>query len=320
MKLSTLKMSSADLKTIILIIGPTCVGKTEISISLAQKFNGEILSADSRTFYKGMDIGTAKPSKEDQERVRHYMVDIAEPGETISLSIFQKKSKELINDILIRGKIPFIVGGTGQYIRAITQQWESPAVEPQLELRKILEEIAEIKGNLYLHGGLRTLDPYAADNIDPRNVRRTIRALEVIFTTGIPFSTQRKKGKPDYAPLTIGLTRPREELYERIDRRIDSMFESGLVSEVEKLVKAGFSETTSSMSAIGYKECIQIIKGDLTEYEAKTEIKRKTRVFVRRQANWFKPTDKNIRWFDLTSISIIDIENIIKEKMEMLNT
>ena len=308
-------MSSVEDNKVIVIVGPTGVGKTDISIHLAQKFNGEIISADSRTFYIGMDIGTAKPSKSDQQTVKHYMVDVADPGENISLATFQKTSIELINLIRSKGKIPFIVGGTGQYIRAITHGWDSPAVAPQLKLRRILETISQDKGYSYLHDNLAHMDPSAAEKIDPRNVRRTIRALEVIFTTGRTFSSQRKKGRQLFNHLLIGLTRPREELYERIDQRIETMFEKGFISEVMNLLEVGYSENTPSLSAIGYPECIQVIKGEITESEAKTEIKRKTRIFVRRQANWFKPGDESIKWFNLSSESLEDIEIYIRNKL-----
>jgi tRNA dimethylallyltransferase len=308
-------MSSVEDNKVIVIVGPTGVGKTDISIHLAQKFNGEIISADSRTFYIGMDIGTAKPSKSDQQTVKHYMVDVADPGENISLATFQKTSIELINLIRSKGKTPFIVGGTGQYIRAITHGWDSPAVAPQLKLRRILESISQEKGYSYLHDNLAHMDPSAAEKIDPRNVRRTIRALEVIFTTGKTFSSQRKKGRQLFNYLLIGLTRPREELYERIDQRIETMFEKGFISEVMNLLEVGYSENTPSLSAIGYPECIRVIKGEITESEAKTEIKRKTRIFVRRQANWFKPGDESIKWFDLSSVNLEDIEDYIRNKL-----
>ena len=308
-------MSSVEDNKVIVIVGPTAVGKTDISIHLAQKFNGEIISADSRTFYIGMDIGTAKPSKSDQQTVKHYMVDVADPGENISLATFQKTSIELINLIRSKGKTPFIVGGTGQYIRAITHGWDSPAVAPQLKLRRILESISQDKGYSYLHDNLAVMDPSAAEKIDPRNVRRTIRALEVIFTTGKTFSSQRKKGRQLFNHLLIGLTRPREELYERIDQRIETMFKKGFISEVKTLLEAGYSENTPSLSAIGYPECIQVIKGEITESEAKTEIKRKTRIFVRRQANWFKPGDESIKWFNLSSENLEDIEIYIRSKL-----
>jgi len=284
------------------------------------QFNGEIISADSRSFYKHMDIGTAKPSLEERERVKYYMVDIAEPDETLSLAIFQKTTKKFIKQILEKGNLPFIVGGSGQYFHSIIYNWESPAIAPQQDLRKILDEISRERGKEFLHNTLLNMDPIAAEKIDPRNVRRTIRALEVIMTTGELFSSQRKKSKSEYDLIIIGLTRPRPDLYDRIDHRIEMMFENGFIKEVESLINSGYSETTPSMSAIGYRECIRVINGEMTEIEAVTEIKRLTRIFVRRQANWFKSSDPKIKWFDLSHHSNNDIEKYIQEKITIFNT
>ncbi len=176
---------------LILIVGPTAVGKTEIAIQLAGKMDGEIVSADSRLFYRGMDIGTAKPTREEQARVPHHLIDIADPDETWSLAQFQKAAREAIADIHSRGKLPFLVGGTGQYMRAVTEGWLPPEVKPDERLRSVLEKLKRERGEEWLYEKLRFLDPEAADRIDPRNVRRTIRALEVIFTTGRKFSAQR---------------------------------------------------------------------------------------------------------------------------------
>src|SRR5512134_3198330 len=176
---------------LILIVGPTAVGKTEIAIQLAERLNGEIVSADSRLFYRGMDIGTAKPSREEQARVPHHLINIADPDEILSLAVFQQKAREAITDIHTRNKIPFLVGGTGQYIRAVTQGWTPPEVEPDERLRNELGKMKEERGIYWLHDKLKNLDPEAAGNIDARNFRRTIRALEVILTTGKKFSDQR---------------------------------------------------------------------------------------------------------------------------------
>jgi tRNA dimethylallyltransferase len=282
---------------LILIVGPTAVGKTELSIQLAERLNGEIVSADSRLFYRGMDIGTAKPTAEEQARVPHHLTDIANPDEILSLAVFQQKAREAIEDIHTRNKIPFLVGGTGQYIRAVTEGWSPPEVEPDERLRGELEKQKEEKGIYWLHERLKSLDPIAAEKIDPRNYRRTIRALEVIFTTGRKFSEQRGQIESLYHLSTIGLTRPRPELYERVDHRIEMMFANGFVDEVISLLTKGYSPSLPTMSAIGYRECIRVVKGELSEERAKAEIRRATRIFVRRQANWFKESDPNIKWF-----------------------
>ncbi|MBC7875761.1 MAG: tRNA (adenosine(37)-N6)-dimethylallyltransferase MiaA [Anaerolineales bacterium] len=287
---------------LILIVGPTAVGKTELAIQLAEKFTqrGEIISADSRLFYRGMDIGTAKPSLEERARVPHYLIDIVNPDETLSLAVFQQKAKDIIADIHARGKLPFLVGGTGQYIRAVTQGWSPPEVVADERLRSELEKIAsrEERGVDWLHDRLTQLDPESAQKIDARNVRRTIRALEVILTTGRKFSEQRGQGDSHYHLITIGLTRPRVELYERVDKRIDAMFANGFLDEVKGLLEKGYSPTLPSMSAIGYRECVRVLKGELTIEQAKVEMRRVTRIFVRRQANWFKESDPQIKWFD----------------------
>ncbi len=284
---------------LILIFGPTAVGKTELAIQLAEKLNGEIVSADSRLFYRGMDIGTAKPSREEMARVPHHLIDIVNPDETLSLAVFQQRAKEIISDIHTRGRLPFLVGGTGQYIRAVTEGWSPPEVTPDERLRKVLETLKDENSSEWLHDRLRTLDPEAADKIDARNVRRTIRALEVTLTTGRKFSVQRGQVESPYHLITIGLIRPREELYRRVDERIDLMFASGFVDEVKGLLDAlrDYSPSLPSMSAIGYREAIRVAKGEWSVDQAKVEMRRMTRIFVRRQANWFKESDPQIRWF-----------------------
>src|SRR5215212_515008 len=192
-----------DKPRLILIVGPTAVGKTEIAIQLAERLNGEIVSADSRLFYRGMDIGTAKPTPEEQRRVPHHLIDIANPDEILSLAVFQQKAREAIADIHTRNKIPFLVGGTGQYIRAVTEGWNPPEVEPDERLRDEFERIKEERGTAWLYERLQMLDLAAAEKIDARNYRRTIRALEVIMTTGKRFSEQRGKVKPLYHLITI---------------------------------------------------------------------------------------------------------------------
>lgn len=280
-----------------LIVGPTAVGKTELAIELAQRLDGEIVSADSRLFYRGMDIGTAKPSAEEQRRVPHHLIDIADPDEILSLADFQRMARAVITDIHTRKKTPFLVGGTGQYIRALTEGWDPPKAQPDVRLRGALEQLVDERGSFWLHERLKALDLHAAEKIDARNARRTIRALEVILTTGKRFSEQRGHRQPPYRLITLGLTRPRAELYERVDQRIDQMFASGFVDEVRALLARGYSPSLPTMSAIGYRECIRVIQGEITEEQAKTEMRRATRIFVRRQANWFKESDASIQWF-----------------------
>ncbi|MFZ5857847.1 MAG: tRNA (adenosine(37)-N6)-dimethylallyltransferase MiaA [Chloroflexota bacterium] len=292
-----LKRPLGSAPPLLLLVGPTAVGKTEIAIQLAERLNGEIVSADSRLFYRGMDIGTAKPTREEQARVPHHLIDVANPDETWSLAQFQGEARRVIAEIHARGRLPFLVGGTGQYVRAVTEGWSPPEVKPDARLRDELEKQKEERGPNWLHDKLASLDPEAAAKIDARNVRRTIRALEVILSTGRKFSEQRGQTDSPYHLITIGLTRPREELYARVDARIEAMFAAGFVDEVRGLLEKGYSPDLPSMTGIGYRECVGVVKGQLTEDAAKVQIRRATRVFVRRQANWFKPTDESIHWF-----------------------
>jgi len=300
---------------LILIVGPTAVGKTEISIQLAERLDGEIVSVDSRLFYRGMDIGTAKPTTDEQARVPHHLIDIADPDETLSLAVFQQKAREIIGDIHTRNKLPFLVGGTGQYVRAVIQGWTPPEVEPDEDMRNELESQKEEYGIYWLYEKLINLDPEAAEKIDPRNYRRTIRALEVIMTTGKKFSEQRGQSDSPYHLVMIGLTRPRDELYQRVDARIEMMFANEFIVEVKGLLEKGYSPSLPTMSAIGYRECVSVIKGELTEEQAKVQIRHATRVYVRRQANWFKESDPNIRWFKVEDGVIEKIESYIKDTL-----
>lgn len=303
------------LPPLLLLLGPTAVGKTDLAIELALRLGGEVVSADSRLFYRGMDIGTAKPSVEEMRGVPHHLIDVANPDETWSLTLFQQEARRVIDDIHGHGRLPLLVGGTGQYVRAVTEGWSPPEVQPDPRLRGILEKLAGDHDIYWLHDRLRILDPLAADSIDPRNLRRTVRALEVIFTTGQPFSMQRRVAGSPYRQIAIGLKRPREELYQRVDLRIEAMFARGLLDEVQSLIEKGYSPDLPSMSAIGYREAAAVLRGEMTIEEAKTQMKRLTRIFVRRQANWFKETDPTIRWFDAGHVSIDEIENFARENL-----
>lgn len=290
---------------LLLLVGPTAVGKTELAIRLAERLNGEIVSADSRLFYRGMDIGTAKPTPAEQARAPHHLIDVADPDETWSLAMFQQAAQGIIADIHARGRLPLLVGGTGQYVRAVTQGWTPPEVVPDERLRAELEKMKDERGKEWLYEKLKSLDPEAAAVIDLRNVRRTIRALEVIFTTGRKFSEQRGQSESPYDLLTIGLKRPREELYARVDARIEAMFAAGLLDEVRALLARGYSPELPSMSGIGYRECCQVMGGQMSGEQAQVQMKRITRVFVRRQGNWFKESDPNIHWFEAGDADVL---------------
>jgi tRNA dimethylallyltransferase len=278
------------------ILGPTAVGKTEVSLQLAGRFNGEIISADSRLFYRGMDIGTAKPSPEERRRVPHHLIDVADPHQVWSLATFQVQAREAIAGIHARGRLPFLVGGTGQYLRAVVQGWQVPVAAPNPRLRAALEAWAAEIGAQGLHARLARLDPQAAARSDYRNLRRTVRAVEVILTTGRRFSDLRRRGPSPYRLLQLGLSRPRAELYARIDARIDAMLAAGLVEEVRALLARGYEPHLPTLSAIGYREIIAYLQGELSLEEAVAQMRRATRTFVRRQANWFKASDPDIDW------------------------
>ncbi len=300
---------------VVLLVGPTAVGKTALSLELAGQMNAEIISADSRLFYRGMDIGTAKPTPAERGGIPHHLIDVTEPDETWSLALFQRQAKAIIADIQARGKLPLVVGGTGQYVRAITEGWQVPAQQPDERMRAALESWADEIGGEGLHQRLALLDPQAAAAIDWRNQRRTVRALEVIFNTGRRFSEQRTKGSLPYQYKMIGLIRERPELYARVDARIEQMLADGFEAEVRGLLEKGYSPDAPALSAIGYREMIEYVQGQISLEEAVMLIKRRTRQFVRRQANWFKESDARIRWFDAGSVKADEIvEFIMSEK------
>ncbi len=288
----------ADPGPLVVILGPTAVGKTEMALQLAERLGAEIISADSRLFYRGMDIGTAKPSPAELRRAPHHLIDVADPDETWSLATFREQARRAIAAIQAAGRLPLLVGGTGQYLRAVAHGWQPPAVEPDPRLRRALEAWASEIGPDGLHARLAVLDPSAAQSIDYHNLRRTVRALEVILSSGRRFSEQRQAGPPPYRLLQLGLTRPRPDLYARIDARIQAMLEAGLVDEVSGLLAQGYAPDLPSLSAIGYREIVAYLQGRGTLDEAVGAIQRNTRTFVRRQANWFKLDDPSIHWFD----------------------
>ena len=294
-------MPSPNNKKLVVIVGPTAVGKTDLAIELAEALNAEIISADSRYFYQGMNIGTAKPDTDQLARVKHYLIDVADIKENWSLAVYQRSVKDAMDEIISKGKVPLLVGGTGQYIRAIIEGWQIPAKAPDPDLRNVLEIMSQRLGAEELHKMLSIIDPTAAKNIDFRNKRRTIRALEVILHTGRKFSDQRKKGSLDFVYKIVGLNRDRSQLYDRIDKRIEEMFKRGFISEVKALLDQGYSIQDPPMSAIGYHEVIQYIEGSMGLQECIERIKKRSREFVRRQANWFKSTDERISWFDVST-------------------
>lgn len=305
---------------LIVILGPTAVGKTSAAISLAKRLDGEIISADSRQLYRMMDIGTAKPTREELEAVPHHLVDVADPDETWSLAIYQQEAYRAIDDILRRGRLPLLVGGTGQYVRAIIEGWNIPPQQPDYELREALNQWSQRIGAEGLYERLQIIDPAAAENIDYRNLRRTVRALEVIFKTGERFSELRDRQECLYHAIILGIARPREELYKRVDQRVDQMLADGLVDEVRALLKAGYSSDLPNLSAIGYDEIIRHLQGEISHKEAVALIKRNTRIFIRRQANWFKPDDPRITWVEASDRLVDQMEEVIRRQLNESST
>ncbi len=286
---------------LIAVVGPTAVGKTTLSIRLALRFQGEIVSADSRQVYRGMDIGSAKASIEEQAIVPHHLLDVVAPDQPLTLSIYQKLAYQAIAEIVGRGNVPFIVGGSGLYVRAVLGGLTIPAVPPQPQLRAALERIAALRGATFLHRWLQAMDLAAATRIDYRNVRRVIRALEVILASGKPMSPAQRQDPPPYRVLRIGLTRPRPELYRRVDRRIEQMIAAGLIDEVKRLLAAGYDPALPAMSGIGYGEMVAYLRGEISLAEAVQGMKQRSRRFVRQQATWFRANDPAIHWFDLSA-------------------
>lgn len=298
----------SEAKPLLVVVGPTAVGKTEVAIRLALELNGEVISADSRQVYRFMDIGTAKPSSEQRQQVMHHLVDFLEPTQLLSVAYFQQLTYETIGDILSRNRLPILVGGTGQYVKAIVQGWEIPAVPPNNVLRAELEGFADVYGSTSLYEILVSLDPSAAYAVDWRNVRRVVRAIEVIKLAG------NEVGHRDVVPSTIGnclqigLTRSREELYARADARIADMLRNGLEDEVRSLREKGYDWSLPAMSSLGYIQFADYLAGTASLEEVTWRMKHDTRRFIRHQYNWFRLSDSSISWFDL---GVVTPERII---------
>lgn len=287
-------------KPLIVLTGPTAVGKTSLSISLAKAVNGGIISADSMQVYKGMDIGSAKIRKEEMQGVTHYLVDILEPEEEFHIVKFQELAKAALEEIYAKGKIPILVGGTGFYIQAVTRDIDFTQAEQETSYREELEQFAKEKGAEYLHEKLREVDSKSAENIHANNVKRVIRALEFYHQNGTPISEHNEEQKQQTSPYNLAyfvLTAPREILYERIDRRVDQMMEEGLLEEVKSLRERGCHRGMVSMQGLGYKEILAYLEGEYPLEEAVRILKRDTRHFAKRQLTWFR-REQDVIWVD----------------------
>jgi tRNA dimethylallyltransferase len=289
---------------LIVILGGTAIGKTGLAIELAQRANGEIISADSRQVYRHMDIGTAKPTPDQQAAVRHYMIDVVEPDETLSLAQFQRQAYALIDDIRQRGKLPLLVGGTGLYLTAVVEGWTIPEVPPNEHLRAELEAEAEAHGVGVLFERLRQVDPVAAEQVDGRNLRRVVRALEIALVTGEPLDYRQRKQPPSFPILQFGLTMERAQLYSRAEQRLDQMMAVGFLDEVRRLLEMGYGRDLPAMSGIGYRQLAAHLLDDVPLPEAVEQTAKATRNFIRRQYMWFRGHDSGIEWLDVTQFDV----------------
>jgi tRNA dimethylallyltransferase len=281
-------------RRLIAIVGATATGKTTLAVRLAERLGGEIVGADSRQVYRHMDIGTAKPTAEERAAAPHHLIDVVDPDEPFSLGLWLELAQAALDDVWARGKQPLLAGGTGQYVWALLEGWRVPRVPPNPEFRARMEacDSAELFENV------RRVDPAAAAGIGSANRRRLIRALEVYEATGRPISYWQTKEPPGFEATVIGLRLPREELYRRIDERVDGMIAGGLIEEARGLLAMGYSRDLPSMSGIGYKEACSHLAGGLTLAEAAARIKTETHRLARHQNSWFKTSDPRIRWLD----------------------
>lgn len=306
---------------VIFIVGPTAVGKTKLTVELAKALNGEVVYADSMQIYKEMNIGTAKPSKEEQEGVPHYLVDEILPEEDFSVAKFESHAKEHIQNILKRGKVPIISGGTGLYVNALLYDMDFGNTVSNEELRNKLEEESNTYGKEYLYQKLQNIDPQAAEKIHPNNLVKVIRALEINHETGenVGNFTEDLQRTSEFQPILIGLNRKRKNLYERINQRVDLMIEEGLVEEVDALLAKGYSQDLKAFKGLGYKEIIRYLNGENTLQDAVRILKKNTRRYAKRQITWFKRYDF-IKWFlvdryDAEEALLKDVMNYIESEM-----
>ncbi|MDR7418346.1 MAG: tRNA (adenosine(37)-N6)-dimethylallyltransferase MiaA [Armatimonadota bacterium] len=283
------------------LCGPTAVGKTAVAVVLAESLRAEIICADSRTIYRGMDIGTAKPTPEERQRVPHHLLDLADPVDVFTLADYQRAGRVVLDGIWARGRLPLIVGGSGLYIRALVDDLAIPAVAPDPVLRAALEADERRQGRGHLHARLAALDPVAASRIHPHNTRRVIRALEVTLRTGQPISAQQRRRGPVGPVAIVGLTMERAALHGRIEARIREQLNAGLADEVRRLRASGVPATAPAMQGLGYKEMAGWLAGDYGYDDAVRRLERNTRHYAKRQLTWFR-RDPRIVWVDATRL------------------
>lgn len=304
---------------VVVIAGPTASGKTDLAISLAKAVNGEIISADSMQIYQYMNIGTAKPAREEMQGIPHHMLDVVKPDEPFSVAQYKEKAEECIHDILSRKRLPIIAGGTGLYINSLIYNIRFSETVCDEDFRERMNALAVMGGPKVLHDRLREVDPESAERIHFNNVKRVIRALEVFEFTGKPITQHQKESRlepPPYRYLTFLLDMDREELYDRIDKRVDRMLQQGLLDEVKALLEMGYRLGSTAMQGLGYKELIRYLNGEISLEEAIYILKRDTRHYAKRQITWFKAIDGIIRLGAGTG----ELENNTKKIQEYLET
>ena len=307
-------------KPLVILTGPTAVGKTELSLKLAKQIGGEIISADSMQVYKGMDIGSAKITPEEMQNIPHYLIDVLSPDEEFHVVRFQEMAKEALEQIYAHGKIPIVVGGTGFYIQALLYDIDFTENEQDQTYRTKLEQLAKEQGAEYLHDMLRAVDPVSAETIHANNVKRVIRALEYHHQTGEPISRHNEEERQKTSPYNFAyfvLNDDRAKLYERIDKRVDLMVEAGLVDEVKELKNMGYTRNMVSMQGLGYKEILDYFSGEITLDEAIYRIKRDSRHFAKRQITWFK-RERDVIWISKEAYEYQD-DAILGEILRILS-
>ncbi|HOB20931.1 MAG TPA: tRNA (adenosine(37)-N6)-dimethylallyltransferase MiaA [Candidatus Atribacteria bacterium] len=290
---------------LVIITGPTAVGKTDLAIRTALELNSEIVSADSMQIYRYMNIGTAKPSLEERQGIAHHMIDIVDPDEEYSVARYQVEARETIEQIYRKGKIPILTGGTGLYINSVIMPMDFTEAAEDPQYREELRLLAAEKGNEYVHQMLVNIDPETAAKLHPNDIRRVIRALEVFYLTGRRMSDYRQDFaniESQYDIVYLGLNMNRDDLYERINKRVDKMIDSGLLDEVRNLMEMGYTKNLISMQGLGYKEMIRYLEGQCTLDESIEVLKRDTRRYAKRQLTWFR-RDKRIEWLDLDNLT-----------------
>ncbi|MEM7535355.1 MAG: tRNA (adenosine(37)-N6)-dimethylallyltransferase MiaA [Chloroflexota bacterium] len=310
-------MYSEKQKPLIVLLGPTGVGKTALSLNLCHKFDGEIVGADSRQIFKGMEVGTAQPTAEELAQTPHHLIGFRTPDEVLTLAEYQRLAYQTIDEIHARGHVPFLVGGTALYLRGVVLGLRIPQVPPNPAVRAELEAFLEVHGREALFERLQTVDPATAAVIDGKNPRRVLRALEIVMITGKPKVELEGADPPPYQILQIGLTRERKSLYQRIDQRVDEMVVEGLLEETTRLLDAGYVETLPAMTSLGYREMIAYLRDESTWAEAVEKVKVETHRFVRHQSTWFRKMD-NIHWFDLDHPEEASADNTVAASIEAL--